>query len=163
VVAATLERAPVRLRIVPRQVGHVFEQPGRPGFDVELINDTDQPRNVQLQLTWKHYFGATAAQRAKTGQLAPRQTMPVGVETDLPQRDHYDLTLRLSDERGLIASRNTSAVLLAPDERRAEADSPFGIWCFWGTHGFPNYSYPRMPDEAMLEYRVKLMELMRKA
>ena len=31
-------------------------------------------------------------------------------------------------------SRQTSFAVLAPDTRTAMADSPFGVWCFWGSH-----------------------------
>jgi len=157
VIALTLERSAVEMRVVPRTTGNAFQEPAKPAVDVELKNRTERSVSLRIGGEAVHYFGRKSEIASQRVRLRAAETRLMPVELPAPERGHYDLTLTASDGDGPLATKHTSYCLLAPDTRQAMADSPFGLWTFWGGHGFPKKAEERD------DYYVRLMDMLYKA
>ena len=156
VVALVLERSGVEMRVLSRTTGNVFVEPQKPGVDVELRSREDRPLSLHLGLESRHYFGPKEVRRTDV-RLKPGERRVVAIDLPRQERGYYDLTVQVSDDRGPLATKHTSYCLLAADGRQALEDSPFGVWTFWGGHGFPAGA------EGREGYYVRLMDMLYKA
>lgn len=136
VLAATLEKAPVRVYVESEALGHVFEAPEPPVLSVRLVNDRGTDRPVTLNFRFTDYFGvshdreftATARADAETVSRVPLDDLPVG---------WYDAELRVADPGGETFWREPlTLALLPPDTRRAGFDDAphYGTWWFQRSH-----------------------------
>lgn len=132
----TLEKAPVKVRVKPRQVGNVFYANEGPGFQLEMQNRTGKPFGGKLAWKITDFYGATTS--GEKAVNVPAGTEAVNVGLDTPGLglgwQHADLTL--TDEQGrTVWQQPTSMAVLAPDTRKAGQESPYGTWWFRTLHG----------------------------
>lgn len=137
VLALTLERSPLKVRVRSRQVGHVFYTDERPAFLVEMENPFPHAFNGVLSWRVTDFYGKeTAASRAVSVDGGPAdRPQTVRIPLEQPVTGWFAAELRLHDDTGrLIWEHPTSFAVLPPDTRRAEFDSPFGVWWFRTHH-----------------------------
>ena len=132
--AVTLERAPFELRVVSHRTGHIFEAPDVPELTAELRNITAEAMRIVVTATFTDAYGVVH----EVGQeitLAGGATasVPMRPEVRLPGVYRSVVRAELADaSRSLV--RHTTCALLPPDTRKAQRDSPFGMWCFFEGH-----------------------------
>ncbi len=127
ILAATLEIAPIQMRLTSSEPGHVFE--GREAhFVVHLKNTTSEKRDFQIAARAQNPDGGTISQRL-TGSLDAGETREMPLRFEGPAFGYYDLTVTLNED-SLPLRRRTSFALLPPDTRKRRAESPFGTWTY---------------------------------
>jgi hypothetical protein len=137
IAAVTLERSPVVMSVTSDEIGHIFETPDTPRFDLNLTNQLDRATTVHINATVSGSDGTTIHDLPPVTLNASEQQ---SVTLDLPQKSFgkHDLTVRCESENGRIIERRTSFATIPPDERFDTTESPFGMWCFFeGHHGAP--------------------------
>ena len=145
VVAATAERAPVEFAPVLGEPANVFHETAPAVVIVSLGNrlssrfvgrirarsagpGTQEERNVQRS-EWT-VEEPVALDQGETRRF-PIEVMP----EDRRRRGWFELEIAVEREDGLpVQVYRTTYAILAPDTRKALADSPFGTWEFWGVH-----------------------------
>lgn len=133
-VAMTLERAPLQMRVGSKEHAHAFVEPLKPTFQVRLTNITEQNHNYTLNLATRHHDG-TPGQTDRAGTVGPMQTVEVEVPILAAKRGYHELVVTLRDGAGKVQlQRETSFALLPPDTRKHRASSPIGTWDFCGGH-----------------------------
>jgi hypothetical protein len=144
VVSATAERAPVEFTYVLTEPGNVFYETSSITLKVSLANRLASRFEGRL---YARSAGPGTAEESNVQRSEWTVEQPVTLDkgeakeiaiTVMPaerkKRGWFDLEIGV-ESGGLPVQvyRNTYAVL-APDTRKAQADSPFGIWEFWGVH-----------------------------
>lgn len=137
VYALTLERAPVKVRLRSRQIGHIFYEDERPAFWVEMENCTDTP--FEGRFTWRitDYYGQSTEREHNVTVPVQSDGGPYRVRVDLRQLRYgwFKVELTLCDRKGRrVWECPTSFAILPPDTRRAGPESPFGTWWFRESH-----------------------------
>ena len=139
VLAMTLERAPVDVRISAREKGNIFYAAKDPAFEVRLVNcqDTTSKVTVTCDVTG---FDGKKTQRTLALDVAARGEEPGVAEgripLDMDTLGYFDAVITARLEDGTETWREpTSFALLPPDRREASDESPFGVWWFAQTHG----------------------------
>jgi hypothetical protein len=163
VLAMTLERSPVEMRVACPVGGYAFVEGDKPAYEVELRSRSQAELPLSLRVVQRPY-GREAKEQEQIlpVRLGAGQTQKVLVDLAPKQPGHCDVTLELRDGRGVIMTKHTSYTVLAADTRQAELDSQFGVWCFWGGHGFGQNSFDPA-DDRWINYRLRVMNLMHKA
>lgn len=129
VLGITLEGAP-RVRLLPRQVGSVYQPGEKTGWDLEI---TDVEGGFRGTLEWTHRTaeGPAAAPTSRPVAVAAGQEslrIPLDFKLD---NGWHGFDFRLLDREGrLVWERSTSLAQLAADTRKAGKDSPYGTWWF---------------------------------
>lgn len=133
----TLEESPVRMVATTDVVGSLFETGTQPHFRVWLENNSGKPQRASLAVAWRNREGEEARKMAAVPLgAAERRTERVQLPVLAPGK--YDLSFQLRDAKGqLMVQRATTFAVLPPDTRRAERDSPFGLWSWGGAHLTP--------------------------
>ncbi len=135
VVGLTLERAPIKVRAIPRKTGHIFYPNERPGFDLEMINRNGKPFTGTLGWKITDFYGKTTTGERKVD--VPGDTEPRRLALDLPDLGlgwfQAELTLHGADGK-TVWEGPTSLAVLAPDTRKAGNESPYCTWWFGSTH-----------------------------
>ncbi|MGC9319558.1 MAG: hypothetical protein ACP5KN_16120, partial [Armatimonadota bacterium] len=134
VLALTLERSPVRVRVRSRQVGQVFYQSERPALYVEMTNLRDAPFSGTLSWRIRDFYGEVTEYRREVTVRPDGKAHAARIDLR-PERLGWfgvELSLRNADGR-VVWEHPTSFAILPPDTRRAE-DSPFGTWWFRRIH-----------------------------
>lgn len=142
VLALTLERAPVKVRLRSSHVGNIFYAAERPAVEVEMVPlaARQEPRApFRGKLAWRitDYYGKTTKSEREVTVPAQSGQKPYSVSLDLRQPicGWFAATLTLRDDkRRLVWERPTSFAILPPDTRKAGRESPYGIWWFRSGH-----------------------------
>jgi hypothetical protein len=131
--AVTLEESPVTMLASTTAAGHLFDLGVTPAFSVELENTTGQARRVRLEATVTNRAGGRWQESAEVA-LGPgeRREQPVRLAVSEPGK--YDVAFTLGEGRERLLQHRTSFAIVPPDTRRAERDSPFGLWSWGGGH-----------------------------
>lgn len=135
ILGATLERAPVRMRVTAAEPGQVFEGEKKADFKVQLENTTAEKQDYVLESSAWNPEGQKI-QESRKGTLKPGEKQDLNLPIVAERWGYYDLTIDLN-AGGKNLRRKTSFALLPPDTRRHRAESPFGTW---------TYSTPSQPD-----------------
>jgi hypothetical protein len=136
VYALTLERAPVKARVLPRRAGHVFQSTEKIGFDISLQNRVPQAFSGTLRWRLTDFYGQVVQGACKVHM--PPQAQPSMVAVELPglKLGWHKAELSLADARNhAVWQQTTSLAVLAPDTRKAGQESPYGTWWFRSVHG----------------------------
>ena len=134
---ATLEEAPASM--VVRWEGGVplFERPSVPRVGVVLKNRRSRDLDISLRMTVTGPYGDISV-REEAMSLKSRKNLVLSRELPQDVMGKFDLEIRIESEGGRSMVHRTSFALLPPDTRRATAESPFGMWCFFEGHrGLP--------------------------
>jgi hypothetical protein len=144
VLAATAERAPAGFAFVPGEPGNVFFENQTPTLTFRLTNRLD--RALDLRLTARSAGPGTTEEfgLARTEwtvdeavSLKPGQARDVPIKVmpkEHRKRGWFDLEIGVETGGRLLHQYRTTYAVLAPDTRKAMADSPFGVWEFWWPH-----------------------------
>ena len=155
VFAMTFERSPVQMEVTSAEVGHIFNEPQTPTFQVKLsaFGRTSSkgrlawPQRCEIDAVATDTYGRETVVRTKV-PLEPRDTTKPTV-TDLflrvPRRGYHDLRVRLQVGGEVLLTRETSFALLPPDTREHRQDSPFGVRDRYGSHFTPSAPHIRGP------------------
>lgn len=135
VAAVTLERPAVSMVVGSDEVGHAFNQPQTPRFNVQLQNQSDQLRAGKVIARATSRDGDVISREAAY-KLAAAGKATVHLDLPVKARGYYDVTVTLHDNAGRgMLERQTSMALLPPLASRHHRDqSPFGCWDFGGQH-----------------------------
>lgn len=145
VVAATAERAPVEFAPVLGEPGNVFHETAPAVVTVSLGNRLDgrfagriRARSAGPGTPEERNVERSEWTVEQTVSLAPGETRKFPIEV-MPEarrrRGWFTLEIAVEREDGLpVQVYRTTYAILAPDTRKALADSPFGTWEFWGVH-----------------------------
>lgn len=133
----TLEESPVRMVVTTDATGSLFEPGVHPRYNVWLENNTAKPqRSILTTVTLSRERQQT--RKKVTIALAAAEKRMEHVELPALGPGKYDLTFQLRDLRGTaLVRRQTTLAVLPPDTRKAERDSPFGLWSWGGAHLTP--------------------------
>ena len=141
VLAATLERSPVRMKYTTAEHGNIFYETQKCVFRVQLQNTSERPQAGCVQAACAGpgtVEEQNPARRAWTVEqpfeLAAGQTKEIPLDVTPARRGWYSCRMALCCAGAEVQSRDTSFAVLASDTRKALDDSPFGIWCFWNAH-----------------------------
>jgi hypothetical protein len=154
VLAATLERSPVEVSAASDQPGNIFNEPQKPLFRAQLLNRA--ARETSGRVSARCAGPGTAEETDRRDEwtvsapysLKPGEKIEIALDVTPPsgRRGWYSCTLTAEEGGRALQQRETSFALLAPDTRKAQADSPFGVWCFWRTH-----TLNLLPNEEVVE------------
>jgi len=137
VYGATLEESPIRLVVTSPALGHLFTPEQAPLFDVHLANTTTASQTATLTTESNGPRGSATRQEA-TINLLPGESRTEHIVLPRAQMGKFDAMFRLTDARGaVLVERATTYAVLPPDTRKAESDSPFGLWSWGGGHLTP--------------------------
>lgn len=144
VLAATLSRSPLVARFGSEEPGNIFYEGTPVLFRAKLSNrDLAAHRGTirvrcagpgtgdEADLAWfieKRYDLEAGAQQELEFDLRP----PSG------KRGWYEARFEAVEGARMLQSAGTTFAVLAPDSRRAGAESPFGVWNFFGAHNVVN-------------------------
>lgn len=131
--ALTLERAPVQLEVSSAEIGHIFNEPRKPEFQVRLTNVTGTHRRVTVNLAARSPGGDTVEESFSL------RIPPHGAETRTARfrslgRGYYELDVELAENRKVMLTRGTTFALLPADTRDRTVPAPWGTWNFDGAH-----------------------------
>ena len=134
ILAATLVESPVQMTVSSGEYGHVFVQPRKPTFEINLANVSPQPRHGTILAQVTDAYGK--AHTESTGYaLAAGETTIATVPLTVGALGLHDLNVELRDAEGrTLIRRQTTFACIPPDTRQAGDDSPFGMWIFPEAH-----------------------------
>ena len=133
----TLEEAPVKMVATSDAVGHLFETGTPPRFKVWLENNTAHQQRSSITMSARDREG-TVNRQTMTVLLGASEKRMENMNLPPLKPGKYDLTFQLRDPKGeTLVRRSTTFGILPPDTRRAERDSPFGLWSWGGGHLTP--------------------------
>ncbi len=149
IVSATAERAPVGFAYVLGEPGNVFHETQEPVLTINLVNRLDGEFKGRL------YARSAGPGTVEEGSPLRSEwtvenniTLKKGESRDFPikvmpaerkKRGWFDVEIGIECDGKPVQVYRTTYAVLAPDTRKAMADSPFGIWEFW----WPHASYAR--------------------
>jgi len=138
--AATLEAAPVSLKIRPDAFGFVWTAPEVPAVSVHLVNRGRVPVSGRLVAVARSHDGTETTSNAAPVQLAAGAEGRIPFKFPVKLNGYHDLTFTLETAGGSWVEKR-SMVRLAPDTRPAkwtEGQGPlFGYWSYHGGHYTP--------------------------
>jgi hypothetical protein len=134
IVALTLERSPLQIRVTSKEPGHAFVLPQKPTFSIRLTNITDKELPFELTQVLTHHDG-TPLSATRKGLVPAGQALDVSLEAPAAKLGYHDVTVTLKDTAGrTLLDRHTSCCLLPVDARKHRETAPFGTWDFGGAH-----------------------------
>ena len=141
ILAVTMERSPLEMSASADQLGNLFSEGRRAVFNLKLTNRSGQKVAAQAYaksggpgLPKEHNPCFTRWTVEQEVVLDPGQSRSVPLDVTPKARGWYACSLGVESDGRLQQERNTTFAYLAPDTRKAGEDSPFGIWCYWGSH-----------------------------
>jgi hypothetical protein len=144
VVSATAEQAPVEFSYVLTEPGNVFHETSPVVLKISLTNrlagrfegrvvarsagpGTGEELNVQRS-EW------SVEQKVALEKGQARELAITVMPNDRKKRGWFSLEIAVEAGGVPVQVYRTTYAVLAPDTRKAMADSPFGVWEFWGVH-----------------------------
>jgi hypothetical protein len=134
----TLERAPLQMEVTGAEAGNVFNEPQVPTFHLDIQNLRNQPGKFDLRAIVEGDEGVTKTHSFPAVDFHSGTNTRRTIAIRVPQRGHYELKIQLLRGKELVANRETTFALLAPDTRKHRDQSPFGTWDFGGSHFTPS-------------------------
>ena len=161
VFAMTFERSPIQMEVTSKEVGHIFNEPQIPTFQVRLeaSGRPSQPERCQVEAVATDYRGHETRTRTELS-FAPRDVEKpevIDLLLPVPHRGYHDLRVQIRMGKTVLLTRETSFALLPPDTRKYRHESPFGVRDRYGAHFTPRASEVRGPlyTKAGLRYAFK--------
>lgn len=133
----TFQRAPVQMRVTSAESGHVFNQPQKPTFKVELTQSARRINGYVEAIATDHY-GQVTIIKTDEQPLGERGGSVHTIALDVPKLGYHSLVIRVMSGRAELLRRETTFALLPPNTRQHRDSSPFGTWDFSGGHFTPN-------------------------
>jgi hypothetical protein len=133
----TFMRAPVQMTVTSSEVGHVFVQPQKPVFHVELRRAARGKTPLSIEATARDLMGEITTTRLDDVPLKG-DGGAVDIELPVKRRGFHEVTIRVLDAKGELLRRETTMASLPPDTRKHREDCPVGTWDFGGAHFTPS-------------------------
>lgn len=140
--AATLESVETDLDIKPDAVGHVWTDPLKPSYTINITNKTGFEKNVEIQALTLDYDGKDKSVQQHSLRLKPFETRTLNLSLNPARYGLYCLNITCStSSENYTCSRNFA--YLHPDTRErgnwSEGRGPiFGYWNWSGGHDTPD-------------------------
>ena len=141
VLAATMERSPIAMTYRPVAPGNIFWETDQPSFKLVVTNRTAIPYGVTAFAECRgpgtgseHGIEPKSWTVTAPLTLAPNASGETVLELKPEKRGWYSCRVGVKAGREVVQARETTFAVLAPDTRKAMAGSPFGVWCFFGSH-----------------------------
>jgi hypothetical protein len=133
----TLEESPVRMVATSPALGHLFSPDEEPKFELHLENVTAVAQTA-TRIMETRGPGDYVSRQSVAIALPPGEKQTQRIALPRGGLGKFDATFRLTDARGAtLVERSTTYAVLPPDTRKAEHDSPFGMWSWGGGHLTP--------------------------
>ena len=141
ILGATMERSAVEMKYTTAEYGNIFFDTQKAVFNVQVTNRSDKaiagkitaqcsgPGDAREQNAFLSTWTVAAPYTLQAGEA---KTIPLDVTPKY--RGTFFCTISTEAAGQVLQLRETSFASIAPDTRKAMEDSPFGIWCFWGSH-----------------------------
>lgn len=140
--AATLESVEVDLEVKPDAVGHVWTAPLKPSYTVNIVNKTDEEKNIEIKVSTVDYDKIDKSMQKQFIKLEPYESRTLNFSLN-PTRYglHYLNIACSSGSESYTCTRNFA--YLHPDTRErgnwSEGKGPiFGYWNWAGAHNTPD-------------------------
>lgn len=134
----TLERSPLQMEVTGAEPGNVFNEPQVPTFHLDIQNLRKTSAKYALRAIVQNEEGAITTQSFPAVDFHSSTNMRRAIAIQVPQRGHYELKIQIRSGDELVACRETTFALLAPNTRKYRDESPFGTWDFGGAHFTPS-------------------------
>jgi hypothetical protein len=132
VFGATLEKSPVELYVRSAATGNVFYQAEKPGYTLEMVNNTAANQAVRLTAQLTDFDGETQTLTRQYTLKPGANTSPLDLSTLPPGWYRADFTL--ADARQTLWTMPITMAVLPADTRKAGSESPYGTWWFADAH-----------------------------
>jgi len=133
VLALTLEKSPVGIRIESPQPGYVFYKHKEPSLEIVTVNQDRRLAELELSARVTDFFDGR--QEVKDRLAVPPGESKHRFDLRRFEPGWYGATFSFEDDHGRRLWRQPIGfALLPPDTRKAGEESPFGIWWFKGSH-----------------------------
>jgi hypothetical protein len=130
VIGITLEEASFGYDVRPAEVGHVFERPQKPSYDIVVTNTTDQPMTARVSLQTHSFDGEEEGGAGGRVNIPARGTGTVNLDLDLKKLGWHEL--RVDVNANDQNRKSTLALVLLPPNTRtygyATNEIRFGTW-----------------------------------
>ena len=140
IAAATMELSPVTVVTGTEESGNIFYETQKAAFQAKLHNRATRELSGRIALRCAGP-GTAEEMSPQRGEwtvtadyrLAPGEKKVLTLDATPPSRlrGWYSCEIETDANGVLVQKRSTSFAILAPDTRKAKADSPFGVWCFF--------------------------------
>ncbi|HOJ31655.1 MAG TPA: hypothetical protein PLP13_06475, partial [bacterium] len=129
----TLEKTPVMMKILPSQVGNVYEKGEKP----EMLASLSAKKQGEYLLKWDIFDidGNAVYQGKQKVVFEDVKTETLFVPLRVKENGWYRIKISLLDRQNrLLIEHPASFAILAEDKRQYGYESPFGTWWFGGAH-----------------------------
>ncbi|MCM8802664.1 MAG: hypothetical protein NC827_05070 [Candidatus Omnitrophica bacterium] len=132
--AITLERTPIMIKILPAQIGNIYEKREKPEMFVNLFPKKNAEKYT---LAWEIHDldGNLVSQNKKEIFCENIKTETLIVPLHVKDNGWYSIKISLFDSKiRLLIEHPASFAILPDDTRKSSYESPFGTWWFGGAH-----------------------------
>jgi len=129
----TLERSPLRIRLVQKQVGNVFYAAEKPELALSLNNVSADRFEGEVACEIKDFYGASRAVTQKIA-LEPGKSEEVRLDVGGGKLGWFGAVVQVKTRGEVLWEVPTSFAILPSDTRKAGQESPFGVWWFRDIH-----------------------------
>jgi hypothetical protein len=134
----TFARSPVQMKVTSDEVGHVFVEPQKATFHVDLRGVGRVNNKLTLEATATAFDGETVTATTEEFEMAVGVQVRKDITLPVKHRGYHEVRIRLMNGRTEVLRRETTFAMLPPDTRKHRDESPFGTWDFGGAHFTPS-------------------------
>jgi len=134
----TLEKSPIQVTVGGAEVGNVFNQPQVPTFHLDVQNIRTGNAKHSLRSITRSDEGIVSTNSHPEFTVAAGASTRQTIQIPVKERGHYAVKIQFLAGDQVVAWRETTMALLAPDTRKHRDESPFGTWDFGGVHYTPD-------------------------
>ncbi|MFN4227256.1 MAG: hypothetical protein ACK4F0_03850 [Candidatus Ratteibacteria bacterium] len=132
--AITLEKTPIMMKVLPAQIGNIYEKKEKPEMFVNLF---PKKRNEKYFLIWEindiDKNLVSYGQREIFFEDIKTETLIIPLHSK--ENGWYSIKIRLLDTKKRILIEHPASFAILPDDtRKSGYESPFGTWWFGGAH-----------------------------
>ncbi|MFN0077980.1 MAG: hypothetical protein ACKVY0_16105 [Prosthecobacter sp.] len=134
----TFARSPVQMKVTSDEVGHVFVEPQKATFHVDLRGVGRVNNKLTLEATATAFDGETVTATTEEFEMAVGVQLRKHMTLPVKRRGYHEVRIRLMNGRTEVLRRETTFAMLPTDTRKHRDESPFGTWDFGGAHFTPS-------------------------
>jgi hypothetical protein len=134
----TFARSPVQMKVTSDEVGHVFVEPQKATFHVDLRGVGRVNNKLTLEATATAFDGETVTATTEEFEMVVGVQVRKDITLPVKRRGYHEVRIRLMNSRTEVLRRETTFAMLPPDTRKHRDESPFGTWDFGGAHFTPS-------------------------
>jgi hypothetical protein len=134
----TLEKSPIQVTVTGAEVGNVFHQPQTPTFHLDVQNVHTAAAKYSLRSIVRSDEGVVSTNSHPEFAIGVGGSIRQTIQIPVKERGHYEVEIQFLAGDQVVAWRETTMAMLAPDTRKHRDESPFGTWDFGGVHYTPD-------------------------